>query len=277
MLRVMITEKISKEFAETLETADINAWINMFENAPADYAEEFGLEIKQIDNIVLFLCRKIPFPHFNSINNLGLAKPATEDVLNEVLAAFRDANCPKIYLHYNPFLQPDNLPEMLTTNGLQVRSSWERIYRDNSPHDFLPDRKNIKKVTSETAFDWANFVSDIYGLPTVLWLESLVGIDGWHHYIETTEGKITAARTLFIGKDGLAWSGIDAPVPGLMIPTYDSDFRLCQVMVEDALQLGAKLIVMDIEKPSPEMNTTPYQNFASIGFKRAYLRENYMF
>lgn len=32
---------------------------------------------------------------------------------------------------------------------------------------------------------------------------------------------------------------------------------------------------MDLEKPAPEMNTGPYQNFAPIGFKRAYPREAY--
>lgn len=273
----MITEKITQEFAQTLETADLNAWVKMFENAPADYAEKFGLEIKRVDDVVVFLCRQIPFPHFNSVTNLGLRETATAETLDKILAIYREANSPKIYIHYNPFLEPQNLPKMLSARGLQICSGWERIYRDNAPLKISADRKNIQKVTTETALDWANFVSDIYGLPTAPWLASLVGAKGWHHYIETDVAKITAARTMFLGNDGLAWSGIDAPVPGIMIPSYDADFRICQVMVEDALNLGAKLLVMDIEKPAPEMNTEPYQNFASIGFKRAYLRQNYMF
>lgn len=273
----MITEKITPEFARTLETADLNAWVNMFENAPADYAEKFGLEIKRVDEVVVFLCRKIPFPHFNALINLGLSRPVTEEKLDKILAIYREANSPKIYIHYNPFLQPENLPEMLSAKGLQIRSGWERIYRDNSPLETSVNRENIQKVTNENGLEWANFVSNIYGLPTTPWLANLNESDGWHHYIVTNDGKITAARTMFLGKDGLAWSGIDAPVPGIMIPGYETDFRLCQAMVEDALEMGAKLIVMDIEKPAPEMDTEPYQNFASIGFKHAYLRQNYMF
>jgi len=223
------------------------------------------------------LCPKIPFPHFNSVHNLGLSQPATEEVLDKILSIYSKANSPKIYIHYTPFLQPVNLPEMLSKKDLQIKSGWDRIYRDDSPLEISVERKNIHKVTAETALDWANFVSNIYGLPTAEWLVSLVGANGWHHYIETDGAKIRAARTMFLGADGNAWLGIDAPVPGIMIPGYDSDFRLCQAIVADSLEMDAKLIVMDIEKPSLEMNTIPYQNFASIGFKRAYLRENYMF
>jgi hypothetical protein len=273
----MITEKITTEFAQRLETADLNAWVNMFENAPADYAENFGLEIEQVDDVIVFLCRKIPFPHFNAVINLGLKEPVTEEKLDKILAVYHEANSSKIYIHYNPFLQPENLPEMLSAKGLQIRSGWERIYRDDSPLEVSANRENIQKVTVENRLDWANFVSNVYGLPTAPWLANLTENQGWHHYIEKIDGKITAARTMFLGKDNLAWFGIDAPVPGLMIPSYDADFRLCRAMVEDALKLGAKLIVMDIEKPAPEMNTEPYRNFASIGFKHAYLRQNYMF
>lgn len=273
----MITENISKKFAQTLEIADLNAWVKMFENAPDDFAEQFGLEIKRVDTVIAFLCRKIPFPHFNSVTNLGLSETVTEEKLDKILAIYREADISKIYIHYNPFLEPQNLPEMLSARGLQIRSSWERIYRDNSPLETLVNRANIQKVTTENKLEWANFVSDIYGLPTAPWLANLNESNGWHHYIKTDGAKITAARTMFLGNDGLAWSGIDAPIPGIMIPSYDADFRLCQVMVEDAVQMHAKLIVMDIEKPAPEMNTEPYQNFASIGFKHAYLRQNYMF
>ena len=276
---IMKTTEISREFAEKIETADLKAWINMFENAPADFAEKFQMETKCVDDVVVFHCRKIPFPHFNSVSNLGLSKPATAETLDKILAIYEEANSSKFYIHYNPFLSPDELPEMLSARDLQVKSGWERIYRDDAPLDdsAQTDFHNIKKVTAETALHWANFVSDIYGLPTAPWLASLVGLPEWHHYIETDGERITAARTMYLdAEDKTAWLGIDAPVPGIMIPTYDADFRICRSIVADGLRLGAKLFVADIEKPAPEMNATPYQNFASIGFRHAYLRSNYM-
>jgi hypothetical protein len=273
--------EISSELAEKIETLELNAWVDMFAGAPAEYVRNFQLETKQVDDTVVLLCRKIPFPHFNSVINLGGGlQPATTEKLDKILAIYEEAKISNFYIHYNPYLQPDNLTEWFSSRDLKIKSGWDRIYRMDEPLAAadLPKDGNLKieKVTEKTAFEWANFVSDIYGLPTAPWLRALVDCPDWHHYIETDGAKITAARSMYVHSGTLtAWLGIDAPVPGLMIPTFNADFRLCRAIVEDGLRLGVKFFIADIEKPSPEMNTTPYRNFASIGFKRAYLRTNY--
>ena len=50
-----------------------------------------------------------------------------------------------------------------------------------------------------------------------------------------------------------------------MAPSFDSDLRLCQALVRDALGLGAQCFVADIEATSQQMDTMAYRHFASLG------------
>jgi len=133
----------------------------------------------------------------------------------------------------------------------------------------------VERVTPDNASEWADYISNIYGLPTAPWLTALVGRVGWHHYILRQDSEIAAARSMYLHPDGMAWLGIDAPVPGIMAPSYESDFQICRAVVEDGINLGAKYFIADIEAPSPEMATPAYFNFEKLGFRRLYLRNNY--
>jgi hypothetical protein len=84
-------------------------------------------------------------------------------------------------------------------------------------------------------------------------------------------------RSLFIGTDGMAWSGIDAPVPGIMAPSFDLDAALGEAMVRDGIAAGAKLFVADIEAPRAERDGPAYRNSARLGFKLAYFRSHYSY
>ena len=73
----------------------------------------------------------------------------------------------------------------------------------------------------------------------------------------------------------MAWLGIDAPVPGIMAPSYELDFQICQAIIKDGTNLGAKCFIADIEAPSLEMDTAAYHNFKLLNFRRLYLSRNY--
>jgi hypothetical protein len=80
---------------------------------------------------------------------------------------------------------------------------------------------------------------------------------------------------MFIGPDGAAWLGMDAPVPGVMSDDYEPDAALCAHIVADGLQRGATSFLADIELPSPEMDTPAYDYFARLGFRRPYVRTHW--
>lgn len=88
-------------------------------------------------------------------------------------------------------------------------------------------------------------------------------------------GQIRAVRSMYIHNDGMAWLGIDAPVPGIMAPSFDLDARICETMISDGIALGARCFVADIEAPHPEMDIAAYRHFAALGFGKAYFRSHY--
>ena len=275
----MFTETVSSELAATLESAEVNAWLDMYAAAPTDFARQVQLEILRIENVVLTRCGTIPFIHFNCVLNLGLTEPAGEDQLEQILALYRETDIRAFAVFHIPQAQPALLPAWFKARNLRVRGGWDRIYRDNRSLTTTaiapPANFGVEKVTPATAPQWAAYIGTIYGLPTTPWLLSLIERPGWQHYLLRQEARIVAVRSMYIHSNGLAWLGIDAPVPGIMAPSYDLDKQICQVIVRDGLALDVKYFVADIEAPTPEMNTPAYQNFEALGFKKAYLRSHY--
>src|SRR5213080_2814004 len=114
-----------------------------------------------------------------------------------------------------------------------------------------------------------------YQLDTGTWLQRLIGRPGWHQYAYRDAGEIVAARGMFIGPDGLAWLGMDGPVPGVMTDDYEPDAALCAFMVSDGLEMGVRCFLADIEVPSDAMDTPAYEYFGRLGFRRPYVRTHY--
>lgn len=275
----MFVETVPPEFAAQIESAEVNAWLDMYAAVPTDFARQFQLEILRIQNVVLTRCRTIPFVHFNCVMNLGMIEPAGEHQLDEALALYRAADVRDFAFFHIPHSQPATLPDWFKARNLHVRGGWERIYRDNRPLTMMVIQPQtgfrIEKVTPTTAPEWAAYIDAIYGLPTTPWLLSLAERPGWHHYLLRQAAQIVAVRSMYVHHDGLAWLGIDAPVPGIMAPSYDLDIQICQAIVKDGLNLGVTHFVADIEAPTAEMNTPAYRYFEALGFKRPYFRSHY--
>jgi len=277
----MFTEAISPEFAAQIENCEVNAWLDMYAAIPADFAHQFQPEIIRVQNIVLTRCKAIPFVHFNCVMNLGMLAPATESQIDDVLAAYHDAGVQNPVFFHIPHSQPSTLPEWYKSRGLHLRGGWERIYRNNTAlmneASTIRAGFQVEKVTQATGSEWATYLDTIYGLPTTPWLLSLVARPGWHHYLLRRGAEIAAVRSMYVHHDGMAWLGVEAPIPGIMAPSYDLDIQLCRAMVKDGIDLGAHYFVADIEAPTSEMNTPAYRNFEALGFKRPYFRSHYSY
>ncbi|MDX8529528.1 hypothetical protein RFM41_18470 [Mesorhizobium sp. VK25A] len=279
-------EKVSCDFSRAIERAEVAAWLDLYEAAPADFAARQGLSIAREGDLVWTTCATIPFIHFNCVKNIGVDGPATEEQVDALLAHYRAAGIMRPWFYTNPHAEPARLRCWLEARGLQHQGGWERIHRDATPLPDAPlfpgdplipvDDLVVEEVTPRTASEWASFIDAKYRFPTTPWLMALVGRKGWHHYMLKRRGAVAAVRSLFIS-DGAAWSGIDAPVPGIMAPSFDLDAMLGERLVRDGIAAGAKLFVADIEAPRPDRDGPAYRNYDRLGFKLAYLRNHYSY
>jgi hypothetical protein len=273
----MFVEDVSPDLAAQIESCEVNAWWDLYAAAPADYARRLELDILRVENVVLTRCKTIPFVHFNCVMNLGMTAPATEALLDRVLALYRDAGVEEFAFFHIPHAQPAALPEWFAARNLRLQGGWERICRGSGALQagVVESDSPVEVVAQATAGEWAAYISEVYGLPTEPWLLALVDRPGWSHYVLRRQGGIAAARSLYVHHDGGAWLGIDAPVPGLMAPSFDLDARICEAMIRDGLAGGARYFVADIEAPSPDRDTPAYRYFEALGFKIPYFRSHY--
>ena len=80
---------------------------------------------------------------------------------------------------------------------------------------------------------------------------------------------------MHVGRDGIAWLGMDGPVPGIMTKDFEPDAAICARIVADAPGLGARTLITDIEQPSAGLDTPSYGYFGALGFTRPYTRTHW--
>jgi hypothetical protein len=263
-----------------IENAEIATRLDLFAAQPPEFVQQHGAESAKIDSFSVFICKEIPFLHFNVALDLGVENPFSEKTLDEILAYIRGKGIGKFYLQFTPLTQPQNASEWYTSRGMRHVSSWHRIARGNEPLGAplpIPKEYSVEAVTPTMASEWAQFIDNVYGMPTSSWLLKLPGRPGWHHVVCRQAGKIVAARSMKINADGSAYFCIDAPVPGLMTQNFEADYLLARRLVEIGLADGVQLFTSDIEKPALAQDTPAYHFWSDLGFSVVYEKKNFVY
>ncbi|TIP11524.1 MAG: hypothetical protein E5X92_15070, partial [Mesorhizobium sp.] len=84
-------EEVSRDLSRAIERAEVNAWLDLYDAAPTEFAARHGLSLARDGDLVWTTCATIPFIHFNCVKNIGVDGPATEDQLDSLLAHYRAA------------------------------------------------------------------------------------------------------------------------------------------------------------------------------------------
>lgn len=274
----MITEMVDADLARKLEFAEIHAWNDQWDAFP-DLARKYRMRKQWVEGALILSCLDIPFVEFNRALGVGLAASATEEGLDRILEAFASEGVDQYLIHRIPQTQPAELDGWLRTRNLSPSGGWDRIFRSDEPLPAdvsIPSQFQVERVTQKTSTEWADFIVTMYDLePTRQMLLALAARPGWFHYMLREGHDIVAVRTMYLHPDGVAWWGIEAPVPGFMTDRFDLDYYLNQEIIQDGLAQGAKTFVADVEAADPDMGHEGYRYFSKLGFRKAYRRENY--
>jgi hypothetical protein len=179
-----------------------------------------------------------------------------------------------------PQCRPAGYEQWLQDRGLEPFDAQDRLVRDDKPLSSPPAppagrELAVERVHAGTADEWAGFLQRVYRLDTGPWLQRLIGRPGWHQYVAREAGEVVAARAMFVDPAGMAWLGMDGPVPGVMTDEYAPDAALCAAIVADGLSQGVRVFHADIEAPSAKMDTPSYEYFGRLGFSRPYTRTHW--
>lgn len=276
----MHTGTVDRRAAAAIEAAEARAWADCYAAAPADFAEATGLGFRTVAGALVLRWAATGRRYFSRVVGLGVGQPATEAAIDDILAGYREAGIEMFLLQSLPHCRPDAYESWLGERGLERFDAQDRVLRGRDPYQgpppaFSARRFQVDRVAAPTADEWADFLQRVYRLDTGSWLQRLIGRPGWHAYVAREGGELVAARTMYIGSDGLAWLGMDGPVPGVSGDDYEPDAAICARIVEDGLRLGARGFLADIEAPSEAMDTPAYEYFGALGFTRPYVRSHW--
>ncbi len=256
-----------------IEQTETAAWRDLIDAAPDSFRQAKGLRYQNIGEGLAINFQKEPIPLFNRVIGLGLAKPFSQDLIETIKAFYTHHE--KFIVHYSLPMRPPHVDSLLKQNGFYLAGSWERIVRNNKPINERPDTIEVKQVDESLKESWVKFLIETYGFDFYEWPRSFAERKGWKHYVALRNGKIIACRSFFMTKEKTVFSGVDAPVPGVMIADHAPDFAIWQKAIKDGLKEKAILFVADIEMPDREKNKEAYEGFKQLGFNIPYTRYHY--
>lgn len=258
-----------------IEQTEIAAWRDLINAAPDSFRMANGLRHKDIGGGMAINFQKMPIPLFNRVIGLGLKEPVTQDVIDQVKSFYTQNE--KYLVHYSSPMRPANADSLLRENGFHVAGSWERIVRTDQPLPAISSSRGIivKQVDESLKERWVKFLIDTYGFDFYTWPRAFAMRKGWKHYVAFRDNQIIACRSFFMTPQKTVFSGVDAPVPGVMTADCEPDFEIWKKAIADALKEGAILFVADIELPDKVKNTAAYEGFKQLGFQIPYTRFHY--
>jgi len=262
--------------AQLIEQTEIAAWRSLIDSAPDSLKQANGMRHQDIGGGMAINFQKMPVPLFNRVIGLGLSEPLTQNIIDEIKSFY--SHNEKYLVHFSSPVKPVTADSLLKQNGFYLSGAWERIVRDNKPLNnttCTTDSIEVKLVDEQLKESWVTFLIDTYGYDFYWWPRSFAFQKGWKHYVAFRNNKIIACRSFFTTDKKTIFSGVDAPVPGVMTNDHAPDFAIWKKAIQDGLGEGAVLFVADIELPDKERNRPAYEGFKQLGFVIPYTRYHY--
>jgi hypothetical protein len=276
----MDAHALDRASTAAIELAEMRAWSDMYAAAPARWVASAGVGTAELGGALVLRWAATGRRYFSRAIGLGLTRPATPAAIEEILSFWDEHGIDMFLMQSLPGCAPGQYEQWLRERGMRPFDVQDRIVRAGQPASARADGAHsgglvVERVRADSAEEWSDFLERVYRLDTGPWLPQLIGRPGWHQYVARRDGAIVAARGMYIGPDGLAWLGMDGPVPGIMTDDYEPDAAICEVIVADGLARGARGFLADIEAPSQELDTPAYEHFARLGFRRPYVRTHW--
>ena len=259
-----------------IEETEIKAWRDLIDAAPDSFQVKNGLMHKNVGGGMAIGFLKEPVPLFNRVIGLGLREAFSQQVIDKIKSIYTHQE--KYIIHYSSPMRPAHADSLLKKNGYYLAGKWERIVRNSQPANYIesPNDSIQVRLVDESLKDlWVNFLINTYGFDFYEWPKSFALRKGWRHYVAFRHNKIVACRSFFMTDSKTVFSGVDAPVPGVMTPNCEPDFAIWRRAISDELNAGAVMFVADIELADKQKNQRAYEGFERLGFRIPYTRFHY--
>lgn len=264
------------QLSQLLEFTEAYAWADQYWATPDEYREHFGLVVENLGSAVVLCMAASDDIFFNRVIGLGLQEPASEIMLDDLLAFLSWANIQKCMVNLSPYSQPADLPFWLEVRGFQRVMDHAKLLRQNSPIEDTPHDIRIELTGADFADAFAYVAMHAFGSPEYIypWLKATVGRQNWYHYVAWDGEWPVASAALFVHEE-VAWLGHGSTLPSHR--GWGAQRRLINRRLRDGCALGCKKFISETNANIPGIPNPSYNNLIKSGFLQAYTRLTYVY
>lgn len=264
------------EVAQLAEFGEAEAYADLWLAAPADFAATYGLHLERLGSAIAIMMKAMDIILFNRVIGLGLREPATETMLDDIVAWYRSAGIQNFAVQLSHAAQPSILPEWLLKHGFNHRDNWAKVYRDVAPPPQVSTDLRLERIGPEQAAAFATVACTAFGMPDFLapWLAAPVGRPRWQHYL-AFDGSVPVATGAMFGQSEVGWLGLGSTL--LPYRRRGAQGALMAQRIRDGAAQGCRWLVTETGEDRPERPNPSYHNMLRTGFTLAYQRPNYFF
>lgn len=266
-----------RRLAALVESAEAAAWADMFRLVGSDVTDSAGLEVRRYGAATALMSSRVDTLAVNRILGLGLDEPLGRDVLDTIVADYRERTIRRFALQWCPPGRPSGVESDLTSAGFRLRSPSLKLCRRAEPA-FVIDNEwpRIAEIGPADASTFEQVVCGDLGVPESLarTVSSPIGHPSWRYYL-AYDGARPIGGAAVCARDEVAWCGLAATLPDARRRGVQS--TLLARRIRDAAALGCEWISADTLPETVERPNQSLHNLRRLGFEILYERKNWVF
>jgi hypothetical protein len=249
-----------------LEGIERDACADQWRAAPDELRARLLLGWWEVDGALMTRVERIDNNWHNRVLGLGMEKPASRRIVEQMVAAFRAAGSKEFSLQVAPGAQPPELSSWLAELGLRPTVRIAKLVRPPGAAVEVSSSLRVAPVEARDAAVFARVNCAGWGVPPPLvgWLAQLVGRERWRCYLAWDGAEPIASAALYYAGD-LVWAGGAATLPSHRARGAQS--ALIARAIADA---GQRTLVAETLEDNQS-----FRNCLKLGFQRAYVREGF--
>ncbi|MDP6707267.1 MAG: hypothetical protein QF893_13055 [Alphaproteobacteria bacterium] len=244
--------------------------------AAPELATALGLSCRLLGSARLSMAPALPASAIviNRVLGLGLDAPVERQTLARITEAYGAAEVRRYFVHLHPEARPPEAAQWLQELGLERTRAWVKFERGREAPPATRTTLEIRAAEADDRAAFGEIVADAFdlGAAAAPLIGGLIGRPGWHVFMSFEGDQAAGAGTLFV-RDGVGWLDWGATRPAFR--GRGSQSAILARRIEAALDLGCRLLATTTGEEVPGDPQHSYSNIVRMGFRPAYLRQNY--
>lgn len=259
-----------------LEAVERAALLAMHEAASDEVRARLGLRCEEIGGALVSRAAGVPASGIvaNRAIGLGLAASDGEEVVAHIVAHYREAGVTRYFVHLHDDAKPAGLRTWLLAQGLEKARGWVKFVRGLEDPPEAETSLTVRRAGPGDGPAFGRIAADAFDLgpEAADWLAGFVEHDGWHVYM-SFDGETPAGTGALFVQDDIGWLDWGATAPAFR--RRGSQSALLRQRILLARELGCRLMATETGEAVEGDPQHSYGNIGRMGFREAYLRENY--